>query len=453
MKTHLRWAVSKKVLTRIILISLFTWLASGSLLWAMPAAEDVHSFTLKNGMKVLVLEDHAIPNVTLQIFFKAGSRNEFPGITGVSHFLEHMMFNGAAKYGPKMFDRVLENAGGSSNAYTTENVTTYQDWVPRTALELIFEMEADRIGSLALDKKILESERGVVLSEYTTSLENSDEELLENQLRSVAYQAHTYRWPIIGYESDIRNWRREDIAAYYERYYAPNNAIAVVVGAISPAEVKTLAEKYLAPIASREPPRPVHTLEPEQRGEKRLIVHKDVSSPRLLIAYHVPETGAADYYALVLLNNILSLGRSSRLYRALIGDKALATEVSTYMPDALDPTLFYIYAVCVNGVSGKKLEKTVLREIDRIIAQGVTENELRKAKNNALAAFYRSLETMSDKADLIGTYEIFFGGYSKLFAAPQLYEVVTTADIRAAAAKYFRKTNRTVGIMAKDEGK
>jgi predicted Zn-dependent peptidase len=413
----------------------------------------VHTFTLKNGMKVLVLEDHGIPNVTLQIFFKVGSRNEYPGITGLSHFLEHMMFNGAKTYGPKMFDRVLENAGGSSNAYTTENITTYQDWVPKSALELVFEMEADRMGSLALDEKIVESERGVILSEYTTGYENSDYELLEDQLRSVAYQAHPYRWPIIGYESDIRNWRRNDIKEYFDRYYAPNNAITVVVGDVTLAQVKTLAEKYLEPIPNRALPRPVHTREPEQRGEKRLLVHKDVSSAHILIAYHVPETGAAEYYALDLLSAVLSQGKSSRLYRALIADKPLATEVSTYMLNALDPTLFYVYAVCADGVNVNTLEKAILQEIDNVAVHGVTEKELHKAQNNVVASFYRSLETMSDKADLIGTYEIFFGGYQKLFTAPEAYKKVTVIDIKTVAARYFKKINRTVGVLEKSEGK
>jgi zinc protease len=425
-------------------IFLLTWTSP---IYAMFKAEDVHTFTLKNGMKVLVLEDHAIPSVTLQIFFKVGSRNEYPGITGVSHFLEHMMFNGAGKYGPKMFDRVLEDAGGSNNAYTTWDVTAYQDWVPVSALELVFEMEADRMGNLALDEQIIESERGVVLSEYTTGYENSDYELLEDQLRAVAYQAHPYRWPIIGYESDIRNWRRNDVKDYYDRHYAPNNAIAVVVGDVTVDHVKTLAEKYMEPLPSRLPPRPVHTREPEQRGEKRLFVHKETSSPHILIAYHVPETGAADYHALHLLSYILTKGKSSRLYRALISEMPLATEVSTSMPNALDPTLFYFYAICAESVSVHTLEKAILREIDRVVGSGVTEEELQKAKNNMIASFYRSLDTMSNKADLIGTYEIFWGGYQKLFTVPDGYKKVTASDIKTTARKYFSKTNRTVGVL------
>jgi len=432
------------------ILSVLWFLACAAPLHAL-TAEDVHMFSLKNGMKFYVLEDHAIPNVTLQIFFKVGSRNEGPGMTGLTHFLEHMMFNGARKYGPKMFDRVLESAGGASNAYTSADVTAYQDWVPNSALELIFEMEADRIANLALDERIVESERGVVLSEYTTGYENSDYDLLEDQLRAVVFYAHSYRWPVIGFESDIRNWTRADVKEYFDRHYAPNNAIAVVVGDVTLAQVKTLAEKYLERIPARMPPRPVHTREPEQRGEKRLIVHKDVSSPHVLIAYHVPQTGAADYYALDLLSTILSDGNSSRLYRALVSERQLATGVSAYMYEALDPTLFYVYAVCAEDISAKTLEGAIFGEIERVVADGVTEIELRKAQNNAVASFWRSLLTISDKADRIGTYEIFYGGYQKLFAAPEIYRKVTAEDIRTVAAKTFTKNNRTVGILQKDE--
>ncbi|OPY91570.1 MAG: Protease 3 precursor [Syntrophaceae bacterium PtaU1.Bin231] len=439
----------RRVLPVLSLLWLLTW---ASPLHAL-TGKDVQGFTLKNGMRFLVLEDHAIPSVTLQIFFRVGSRNEGPGMTGLSHFLEHMMFNGARKYGPKMFDRVLESAGGSSNAYTSYDITAYQDWVPRSALERVFEMEADRIAALALDEAIVESERGVVLSEYTTGYENSDYDVLEDQLRSVAFHAHPYRWPVIGFESDIRSWTRADVKDYFDRYYAPNNALAVVVGDVTLDEVRALAEKYLEPIPARKPPRPVHTREPEQKGEKRLMVQRNVSTPHVLIAYHVPETGSEDYYALELLSAILSEGNSSRLYRALVSGKQLATEVSSYLYEALDPTLFFIYAVCADGVEAKTLEKAMLREIDRIAARGVTQQELQKARNNAVASFWRSLLTMSDKADRIGTYEIFFGGYAKLFEAPERVRRVSAEDVRTAAARYFRKNNRTIGILRKDEGK
>ena len=241
----------------IILLLLFT-----SLLSAQLKVEDVKTFTLKNGMKIIVLEDHSIPNANMYIFFKVGSRNEYPGITGLSHFFEHMMFNGAKKYGPKVFDRVMEAHGGANNAYTSEDVTVYTDFFPSSEMEVIFDLEADRIGYLALDDKMVESERKVVMSERITSMENSNFYLLEEQVKGVAFIAHPYRWSVLGYESDIKNWKKSDLQTYFETFYAPNNAVVVMAGDITLENVKTLTEKYFEPIPAQTPPRPVHTREP-----------------------------------------------------------------------------------------------------------------------------------------------------------------------------------------------
>src|SRR5499433_3246373 len=172
---------------------------------------DVKTHTLNNGMKILVQEDHSIPNVALYIFYRIGSRNERPGTTGLSHFFEHMMFNGAKKYGPKQFDVVLEANGGSNNAYTTRDLTVYQDWFPRSALELIFDLEADRIADLSFDPKVIESERGVVSSERRTSVDANNFGILFEQLFATAYTAHPYQWPVVGWPSDIENWTMEDL--------------------------------------------------------------------------------------------------------------------------------------------------------------------------------------------------------------------------------------------------
>lgn len=417
------------------------------LILAQTQAGDVQTFTLQNGMKIMVLPDHSIPNANMFIFWKVGSRNEYPGITGLSHFFEHMMFNGAKKYGPKEFDRVMEAHGGSNNAYTSENVTVYTNFFPAEALEKIFELEADRIGALALDDKMVESERGVVLSERNTGLENDNWNLLEEQLKGVAFQAHPYRWSVIGYESDIKNWTKADLQKYFETYYAPNNGVAVFVGDVRLAEVKALAQKYFEPIPAHNPPRPVHTVEPEQMGEKRLWVQKAVSTPHLMIAYHVPETKSADYYALELLDKILSEGRSSRLYHALVDEKQLAVEISTALPMAFDPNLFYIFSVCSETVDETTLENAIYAEIEKIIQEGVSENELQKVKNRQLVNFYRQMETIDGKANTLGTYELFFGDYHKLFEAPAEYGKVTPEDIRRVAKSYLKKSNRTVGIL------
>lgn len=428
-------------------ILLFVLLASGIQVSAQIRAEDVKSFTLKNGMKFLVLEDHSIPNANMYIFYRVGSRNEHPGVTGLSHFFEHMMFNGAKKYGPKMFDQTMEYNGGANNAYTTEDVTVYTNWFPASATEVIFDLEADRISSLNIDTSMVESERGVVISERSTGLENSPWRMIWENVQATAFQESAYHWPVIGYEPDIKNWTKEDLENYFRTYYAPNNAVVVMSGNVKYDQVKALAEKYLEPIPAQKPPRPVHLLEPAQNGERRIMVQKQVATPYLSIGYRVPEAKHADYYALDVLSSILTAGKSSRLYSALVDKKQLATTVFVNSGEAFDPTLFTVNAVSNRGVKVEDLEKAIYEEIERIKKDGITAGELQKVKNQKLITFYNQIETINGKSNNIGTYEVFFGDFRKMFDAPKEYEKVSVDDIKRVANQYFKKSNRTVGIL------
>ncbi|MDG1753233.1 MAG: pitrilysin family protein [Thalassotalea sp.] len=418
---------------------------------AVTQAEDVKAFTLANGMKIMVLEDHSIPNANMYLFWKVGSRNEYPGITGLSHFFEHMMFNGAKKYGPKMFDRTMEASGGSNNAYTTENLTVYTNWFPVSAIETIFDLEADRIANLAIDEKMVESERGVVTSERSTGLENSNYRSISEEVKNAAFRAHPYSWSVIGHQSDIDNWSLEDLKQYHKTYYAPNNAVVVIAGDVTVEQVKRLAKQYFEPIAAQPAPKKVHTIEPEQKGERRVYLQKkSVTTPNVLMAFHVPETQHQDYYALEILNDILSTGDSSRLQKALINEQ-VASSVFSYQPESIDPNLFYIYAVAAKDVSAIQLEKAIITEINNIIKNGVTEQELQKVKNTKLVNFYRQMATINGKANTIGSYEMYFGDYNKLFTAPQAYSQVTIADVQKVAKIYLKKANRTVGVLSSKE--
>src|SRR5258708_27778138 len=256
-------------------------------------------------MKILVQTDHSIPNVALYTFYRVGSRNERPGTTGLSHFFEHIMFNGAKKYGPGELDKAMESNGGSNNAYTTRNVTVYQDWFPRAALELIFYIESGRILYLSFDPKKIESERGVVASERRSSVDGQNEGVLDEQLWSTAFIAHTYQWPVVGWMSDIEHWTMEDWKKQFEMGYSPSNATMVIAGDVTPEEVFALAEKYLEPIPAHAPPPPVTTTEPAQSGERRLVVRKPAELPLLMIGYHVPQTNNPDFYALNVMRSIL----------------------------------------------------------------------------------------------------------------------------------------------------
>ena len=414
---------------------------------------EVKARTLKNGMKILVQEDHSIPNVALYTFYRIGSRNERPGTTGISHFFEHMMFNGAKKYGPGDLDRVMEALGGHNNAYTSENVTVYQDWFPSgpANLEKIFDIEADRIQNLSFDPKMIESERGVVASERRTGVENSNPGLLAEQLQAAAFTAHPYMWPVIGWMSDIEGWKMEDLQDHFRMGYAPNNATMVVVGDVFADDVFRLAEKYIGPIPSREPPRKVTTVEPEQRGERRLVLHKAAQLPLMMIAYHVPQTSSPTFYPLRIIEQVLTSGQSSRLYRRLVDADQLAISVEGGTRESFDPFLFAFSIQPRAGVEPAACENALYEELDKLSAAPVTKAELAKAKNILLAEFYRRTETIDERGNTIGSYEVFLGDYHKLFETEEALRRVTAADVQAVAAKYFGANNRTVATLVPEE--
>ncbi len=422
---------------------------------AVPAlAQDygIQTYTLKNGMKILVEEDHSIPNIALYIFYKIGSRNERPGTTGISHFFEHMMFNGSQKYGPKQFDETMEAAGGSNNAYTSNDLTVYQDWFPRSALEKVFDLEADRIHNLSLDEKMIESERGVVASERRSSVDANNSGLLQEQLEAAAYTAHPYQWPVVGWMADIESWTMEDLKRHFEIGYSPANATMVVVGDVTGAEILRLAQRYMEPIPSRGLPPPVTTREPEQLGERRTIVRKFAQLPLVMIAYHTPESAHRDYYALQVLRTILFDGESSRMYKRLVDQDQLAISVRGSYGFAFDPTLFRITAQPKAGIRPETVENAIYEELNRLREGLVTDQEIQKAKNILLADFYRRMKTISGKANALGNYEMFFGNYRKMFTAADDFNRVTKEDVQRIVRTYFTDRNRTVATLAPENG-
>jgi len=410
----------------------------------------VATTTLKNGMKVLVQTDHSMPNVALYIFYRIGSRNEHPGTTGLSHFFEHMMFNGAKKFGPGELDKAMEANGAANNAYTNENTTVYQDWFPRSALKLIFDIEADRIQYLSFDPKKVESERGVVASERRTEVDASNSGILDEQLQATAFVAHPYQWPVVGWMSDIEHWTMDDLKHHFEMGYAPNNATMVVVGDVAPEEIFQLCEKYIEPIPQHAPPPKVTTVEPEQMGERRLVVRKAAELPMLQIAYHVPQTNNPDFYALNILRTVLVQGESSRMYQRLIDKDQIALDVGISLSSAFDPTILKMSIQPKQGVDPQKCEAAVYEELDKVKKGSISDQELEKAKNIRLVEFYQQMRTINGRANTIGTYEVFFGDYHKLFDAAKNYSAVTKEDVQRVAQKYFGANNRTVATLIPD---
>ncbi|MGO9845811.1 MAG: M16 family metallopeptidase [Methylocella sp.] len=438
----------------IVLVVLCALGAAGAPAWAQSQEFPVSTHTLKNGMKVLVQPDHSIPNVALYIFYRIGSRNERPGTTGLSHFFEHMMFNGAKKYGPGELDKAMEANGASNNAYTTRNVTVYQDWFPRSALSLIYDIEADRIRDLTFDPKKIASEREVVASERRLSVDNENFGLLDEQLWATAFIAHPYQWPVVGWMSDIEHWTMADLKHHFEMGYSPSNATMVVVGDVSPEEIFQLCEKYIEPIPSHAPPPPVTTIEPEQLGERRLVVHKPAELPLLMIGYHIPQTDNPDFYALNILRSVLFQGESSRMYQRLVDKDQIALDVSSEVESAFDPTLAIITAQPRQGIDPSVCEKAIYEEIERTKDTQISDQELEKAKNYRLIEFYREMRTINGRANTIGTYEVFMGDYRKLFDAAKSYSAVTKEDVQRVAKKYFGANNRTVAtLLPESEGK
>lgn len=413
---------------------------------------NVKTTTLSNGMKVLVQEDHSIPNVALYVFYRIGSRNERVGTTGVSHFFEHMMFNGAKKYGPGMFDKTMEAAGGSNNAYTSNDVTVYQDWFPSSTLPLIFDLEADRIRDLSFDPKIIDSERGVVASERRSSVDNSNFGILREQLWAAAFTAHPYHWPVVGWMSDIENWKMEDLKRHFAMGYSPSNATMVVVGDVTADQIFALAKQYIEPIPSHDPPPPVTTMEPEQRGERRVEVRKFAQLPIVMMGYHAPKVGTPDHTALEVLQTVLFSGESSRMYQRLVDKGQLAINVGGNVTTGFDPGLFFISIQPRAKVDTRDVERAVYDELDKVANTPVSDHELQQAKNILLARFYRSLQTISGRANLLGSYEVFRGDHNKLYTQPEEYNAITAADLQRVAKMYLTANNRTVATLVPEGG-
>ncbi|HEX7046327.1 MAG TPA: pitrilysin family protein [Gammaproteobacteria bacterium] len=408
--------------------------------------EDIVEQTLPNGLKVVVWPDHDIPNVAQFTWFRAGGRNEYPGITGLAHYFEHMMFNGTTTLEPGEFDRIMEAAGGANNAYTSHDVTVYQDWYPVSALETIFRLEADRMANLSFDPEVIESERGVVYSERRTSVDNNNFRALMEKVQATAYLAHPYQFPVIGWPSDIENWSMEDLKTFYRTYYAPNNAVLFVVGDVDPDRIFALAEKYYGDIPAQPAPEPVTTVEPPQQGERTVVLERPGQTPMLQMAWHSGAADAQTMPALEVLMAILTDGESSVLHQALV-EQQLAIETGGFVHQGFDRGLTWIYAILPPYGDPAVVEKKITSVLDAIATEGVTPAQLEKAKNMLTANYWREMATISGKAQALGTYEIFHGDYRELFDAPAAWEAVTANDVRKVATEIFRKENRTVGVL------
>src|ERR1700716_88535 len=434
------------------------FLAVGSLTAAVepavsrvPGREAVRSTTLANGLKVIVWPVHDTPNVALYNWGRAGSRNEAPGITGLAHFFEHMMFNGTTRRQPGEFDRLMEAQGGANNAFTSDDVTVYQDWFPRAALDLVFDLESDRVANLAFAPEVIESERGVVYSERRLRVEDNNQGMLSEQVQATAFVAHPYRFPTIGWPADIQSWRMEDLQKFFKTYYAPNNLTLVLAGDLVPERVFELAKRYFEAIPRQEPPGQVRTQEPEQLGERQFVTRRKAQTPLLQYAYKAPAAADESGAAVNLLLSILVDGDSSRLHRALVEEKQLAIEVGGHWQEGFDPGLLWLFLTLPEGSDVAEVQAAVDAQLAAIAEHGVTDAELARAKNMTAAGFWKKLATIDGKAQLLGEYEVFHGDWLKLFDAPAQVDRVTLAEVQAVAREILDKRRRTVGVLLPEE--
>jgi zinc protease len=412
-----------------------------------PAADRVVAATLDNGLRVLLLEDHRSPIVSFQVWYRVGSRNEQRGATGIAHFLEHMMFKGTPTRGPKQFARLVEENGGQDNAFTSQDVTSYFVDIAADKLDLVIELEADRMQNLLLDAKQIASEREVVIEERRTRTEDDPGGFLGEEVSSVAFKAHPYGYPIIGWMEDIKRITPAEIRAFYQTYYLPNNAMVVAVGAFqAPAALQKIRRSFGRIPRGRTPP-PVLAVEPPQNGERRVTVRKEAELPIVYLGWHVPNQRSDDAPALEVLSTILSGGRASRLYRDLVYQRQLALEAGgDYSYFSIDPNLFWFWATPMPGQTPETLEAELSRHMERLKAEPVTEEELARAKNQIESAFVFQEDSVHRRAALLARFEL-IGGYALKDSFITRIRAVTVADLTRVAGVWFAPERKSVGVL------
>jgi zinc protease len=438
--------ISKETIIKLFAL-LLLFLPLQPALTRTPDPWQVRDFTLDNGLRVLLLEDHRTPTITLQVWYKVGSRNEQFGKTGISHLLEHMMFRGSKKYGPDTFSKIVQKNGGNDNAFTTEDYTMYFESMPSDKIDTLIDLESDRMADLLIDQKLFDTERDVVLEERRLRTEDDPVSDLLEQVEAIAFEAHPYHNPVIGWFSDIKQISRDDLINHYKKYYTPNNAVLVVLGDFKIEALLPKIEKSFGKIKSDKTPPVIRSIEPQQRGERRVTLHRSAELPFVTVAYHTPTLTSQDSYALDVLTTILAEGDSSRLYNSLVYEKQIALSVEgDYSRLSIDPNLMYFYAQVMPGKSPSDVENAIYDEIDIIKKEPISQNELEKAKNQIESSFVFGQDSLFGRGYLLGQYEIL--GQLKMVRDYIIgIRQVTAEDVMDVARKYLSEDNRTVGTL------
>ncbi|MBL7857303.1 MAG: insulinase family protein [Cyclobacteriaceae bacterium] len=401
-----------------------------------------NEFTLKNGLRVIVHEDHTVQIAVMNILYDVGSRDERTDKTGFAHLFEHLMFGGSVNI--PNYDEPLQKVGGENNAFTNTDITNYYLTVPATNIETGFWLESDRMLSLSFDPQVLEVQRKVVVEEFKQRYLNQPYGDVWLKLRPLAYQQHPYQWATIGKEiSHIENATMEDVKHFFFHHYVPNNAILVVAGKVTTAQVRELCEKWFGPIPSGKVPARRLPEEPAQRAKRKREVKADVPASALYKTYHMPGRFHKDYYAIELLSDVLSRGQSSRLYEKLVKEKEIFTSISSFTMSSIDPGLVVVNGRVRSGVQLYDAEREVDSIIQEVVSDGPTELELEKVKNQAYATLeFGEVEVMNRAMNL--AFAKLSGNANEVNEESKQIESVTISDMKRIGAEIFREENSSV---------
>jgi zinc protease len=404
----------------------------------------VHRYTLANGLRLLVVEDHSSPTLAYQTWFRVGSRDETLGRTGLAHLFEHMMFKGTKNLKDGEFDKLLENSGAEGeNAFTSRDYTAYVEEMPSDKLDLVMRLESDRMINLVVDEKAFKTETEVVQNERRFRNENSPDGLMYQNIFETSFTKHSYHWPVVGYQKDLEAMSAADARAFYTAYYSPNHATVVVVGDVNPEQVLSMAKKYYGALAGQITP--VHQIEPEpqQIASRRQRLKLNIQVEKMLMGYHIPGILDKDMAALDVLEAILTGGKSSRLHRALV-ESGIASGVDAYDLEDKDPSLFIIAANLQKGKKASQAESVILKEVARLAKEAPSEQEMARARNRINFSFFEGLDTNSEKAKFLGHYEAVANDFTLGLEHFKQVSKVTSAEVQAVAKRFFDPKNRTV---------
>jgi zinc protease len=428
-------------------MGMLVWFALSAQAWAASLADRVFETLLGNGLKVLLVEEPKAPVVTIQVWYKVGSRNEVTNKTGLSHMLEHMMFAGTPAIGPKQFSLTVQRYGGVDNAHTTSDYTAYYEDFAADRVPIGLELEADRMTHLLIGEKEFQAERQVVIEERRLRIEDQPANLLGEVMRAAAFLAHPYRWPVIGWPSDIEGYTREDLVQFYRTYYAPDNATLIVAGDIKKDDLLPRIQALFSRIPRRPAPPKVITVEPPQRGERRVTLRKEAELPIVFAVYHAPNLTHPDTYALDVLAHLLGGGQSARLHQRIVYEKQLASYASAdYSGVHVDPYLFGLSAGPLPGKTAEEVEQALVAEVERIQREPIADRELQKAKNQIESEFIFAQDSVHRLANMLGAWES-VASWKLLAGYLDGIRQVTAADVQRVARLYLTPDKRTVAIL------